>query len=192
MTAYSAAAGGICCSRSSSCVATFFASAGIGRLLDLLAQDPDFAGVRVGLAQFALDGAHLLAQEEVALRLGDGGGDVALDFGAERQHFVLAVEQRQQLCQPLLDGSGFEQFLPLLQAQVQIGGDQVGEMARVFGVERGDLDLLGQRRRKFDDFLKLALRVAHHRGQLRRSPPSRRCSNSNLRAQVRRRWWRTP
>ena len=101
-----------------------------GGLLDFLAQRLDFAGVGIGFAQFALDGAHLFAQEEIALRFGDGSGDVGLDFGAERQHFVLAVEHRQEPGKPLLDGSGFEQLLPVLQAEVQVGGNQVGEVAR--------------------------------------------------------------
>ena len=51
------------------------------RLLDFFAQRFDFAAVGVAIAEFALDGAHLFAQEEIPLRLGDGGGDVALDFG---------------------------------------------------------------------------------------------------------------
>ena len=39
-------------------------------------------------------------------------------------------------------------------------------MAGVLGVQRGDLDLVGQRRRQLGDFLELALRVAQHGLQL--------------------------
>ncbi len=38
-------------------------------------------------------------------------------------------------------------------------------MAGVFGVQRGNFDLLRERGRELDDFLKLPLRVAHHGGQ---------------------------
>ena len=186
-TPYSAAAGGVCWRRSSSCSATLRLLGGHRRLLDFFAQRFDFVGVRVGFAQFALDGAHLFAQEKVALRFGDGRGDVVLDFGTERQDFVLAVEHGRQQCRPFFDGNGFEQLLPVFEAEVQIGGDEVGEMAGVFGVERGDFDLLGQRGRKFDDFLKLALRVAHHRrdfdGVFRLV-----AQQFEFRAQIRRRW----
>ena len=41
-------------------------------------------------------------------------------------------------------------------------------MARVLGIEGGNLDLLGQGGRQLDDLLELALRVAHHRRQLHR------------------------
>ena len=160
--------GGICWRRSSSWVATCFASARQGGLLDLVAQRADFAGVGVGLAQFALDGAHLLAQEEVALGLGDGGGDLALDLGAEREHLMLAVKHRQEAGETFLDGSGLEQLLPLLEGQVQVDGDQVGKVAGVFGIKGGDLDLLGEGGRELDDFLELALSVAHHRRQFDR------------------------
>ncbi len=135
-------------------------------LLDPLTQDADLARVRVGLAQLALDRPHLFPQEEIALRLRDGSRHVALNLGAQREHLVLAVEHRQQPRQPLLDQAGFKQPLPLLQAQVEIDRDQVREVPRVLGVERRNLDLLGQRWRKLDNLLELALRVAHHRRQL--------------------------
>ena len=120
----------------------------MGGLLDLIAQHADFAGVGVGFAQFALDGAQLFAQEEVALRFGDGGGDFGLDFGAEGEDLMLAIEHRQQEGQALLDGGGLQQLLSLFEAQVEVDRDQVGEMARVLGIERGNFDLLGQARAK--------------------------------------------
>src|SRR5439155_23826209 len=62
--------------------------------------------------------------------------------------------------------TGLEQLLPLTQVEVQIYGDEVREVAGIFGIERGDFYLLGQRGRQLDDLLELALRVAHHRRQL--------------------------
>jgi hypothetical protein len=52
------------------------------------------------------------------------------------------------------------------EAQIQVRGDQVGEMAGMLGVQRGDLDLVGQRGGHLGDFLELLVRVAQHRLQL--------------------------
>jgi hypothetical protein len=49
-------------------------------LLDLLAKRPDFTGIGIRLAKFALNGAHLFAQEKVALRFGNRSGDFGLNF----------------------------------------------------------------------------------------------------------------
>ena len=68
-------------------------------------------------------------------------------------------------CKPLADGNGFEQFLAVFEAQIQIRGDQVGKMAGMLGVQRGDFDLVGQRGGHLGDFLELLVRVAQHRLQ---------------------------
>ena len=104
-------------------------SAGRTACVDLFAERFDFAGIGFAFAQFALDGAHLFAQEKIALRLGDVRGDIVLDFGTERQHFLLAVEHRQQVLQAFTDGNGFEQLLAFFERKVQIDGDQIREMA---------------------------------------------------------------
>ena len=93
------------------------------------------------------------------------GGDVVLDFGTQRQHLLLAAEQRQEFLEPLADGNGFEQLLAVFEAQVQVRGDEVGEMAGMIGVERGDFDLVGQRGGHLGDFIELLVRVAQHRLQ---------------------------
>jgi hypothetical protein len=88
-----------------------------------------------------------------------------LNFGTERQHLLLAVEHGQQFLQPLADGNGFEQLLPVFEAEIQVRGDEVGEMAGMLGVQRGDFDLV-QRVGHLGDFLELLVRVAQHRLQL--------------------------
>ena len=128
---------------------------------DLVSPDAGLA-----FAQFALDGAHLFAQEKIALRLGDGGRDVVLNFGTERQHLLLAVEQGQKFLQPLADGDGFEQLLAVFEAEIQVRGDEVGEMAGMLGVQRGDFDLVRKRGGHPGDFLELPVRVAQHGLQL--------------------------
>ena len=136
------------------------------RLVDFFAQRPGFAAAGFAFAQFALNGAQLFAQEKVALRLGDGRRNVVLNFGAERQHLVLAVEHGQQFLQTLADGNGFQQLLPVFEAEIQIPGNEVGEMAGMFGVQRRDFDLVRERGRHLGDFLKLLVRVAQDGLQL--------------------------
>ena len=46
--------------------------------------------------------------------------------------------------------------------EIQVRGDQIGEMAGMLGVQRGDFDLVGQRGGKLDDFLELLVRIAEH------------------------------
>lgn len=65
-----------------------------------------------------------------------------------------------------------QQLLAVAEREIQIAGNEIGEVAGVFGVQRGNLDLF--RGRKLDDFLKLGLRVAHHRGDFDGSHPARR------------------
>ena len=55
---------------------------------------------------------------------------------------MFAIEHREQPCQTLFDRSRFQQFLALLQTQIQVDGDQIGKMAGVFGVQSRDFDLL--------------------------------------------------
>ena len=135
---------------------------GHGRLLDFFPQQLGFIAARFAFAQFTLDGADLFAQEKIALRLGDGGRDVVLNFGTERQHLLLAVEHGQQLLEALADGNGFQQLLPVFQAEIQVRGDEVGEMAGMLGVERGDFHLVRKRVGHLGDVLELLVRVAEH------------------------------
>jgi len=90
---------GICWRRSNSWVATCLASAGMG-VCSIFRAACGLHWRWIGLAEFALNGAHLLAEEEVALSLGDGGGDFGLDLGAEGQDFVLALSMGRRRVRP--------------------------------------------------------------------------------------------
>ena len=83
-------------------------------LLDLLAQFLGFGGAGVHLAQFALDGADLLAEEEIALIFGHGGDDLVLDFGSELEDFQFAAEQGEEAGEADLGLGQFQQMLALL------------------------------------------------------------------------------
>ena len=80
-------------------------------LVDLLAQLGDLGLLVVGLAELLLDGAHLLAQEVLALALVDLAAHVALDLGAELEHVELAREDADQRAHALLDVALLEQRL---------------------------------------------------------------------------------
>ena len=136
---YSATAAGICCKSFQFLERDLSRLFGQVVLLDLVAQFLGFGGAGFHFAQLALDGADLLAQKEIALVLGHRGDDLVLDFGAELEHFQFAAQQGQQAGQAVLDGGHFQQMLPFLQAEIQVGGDEIGELARLLGVEGGDL-----------------------------------------------------
>src|SRR6266498_3043402 len=135
---------------------------------DLNAQVVDFGGNGIGFAQLALDGADLLAQEEIALAFGHAAGDFVLDLGAERGDFQLAIEQRLETIQAFFDVRDLEETLALFQAQVKVGRDQVGQVSPCFGVEGGDLDLVRERGIELDDLLELAVGVTGQGGQFHR------------------------
>ena len=137
-------------------------------LFNLFAQGVCFGRGGIGLAEFALNGADLLAEEEIALAFAHGGGDFLLDFRSERQHFEFAAHEGQQAAQALLDHVCFQQMLAFLEAEVEVGRDEVGQFAGMLGVERRHFDLVGHCGRKVDDFLKLTLRVARHGDQFQR------------------------
>jgi len=100
------------------------------------------------------------------LRLGNVRGDVVLDFGTEIEHFLFAAQERQKFLQTLADGDGFQQLLFFVERQAKVCGDEVGEMAGMIIVERGDFYLVGQRGGNFGDLLELLVRVAQHGLQL--------------------------
>ena len=71
----------------------------------------------------------------------------------------------RRVSRSLTDGH-FQQMLALLQAEIQIGGDQIGQLGRALRVFSAAIfDLLGQGGRKFDDFLEFPLGIARQGGQ---------------------------
>jgi hypothetical protein len=129
-------------------------------LLDLLAQIVGLRRDRIRLAQLTLNGADLFPEKEVALVFRHRAGDVVLNLGTERGNFELSIQQRLQAVQPLFDIGRLQQLLPLVQAEIEIRRDEVGEVAAGLGVDRGNLDLIRKRRIELDDFLELPVRVA--------------------------------
>ncbi len=80
-------------------------------VVDLLAQLFDFALAFVLLAQFLLDGLHLLAQIVVALRLLHLVLDFVLDLGAQLLHLDLLGQMLVEQFEPVGDAGRFQQLL---------------------------------------------------------------------------------
>ena len=150
---------------------------GHARLLDLLAQLVDLGLLRVVLAQLALDGLELLAQDVLALGLVHLGLDLGLDLALQLEDLDLAAEEARDELQPLGDVDRLEQLLALLGGHVRAVGDHVGEQARLGDVARRDGGLRRHRRARLDVLLDLALDGAHQRLDLEAGAG---CSSADL------------
>ena len=115
---------------------------GLG-LLQLLPEFVQLGVVGLGLAQLVLDGLDLLAEEVVALGLGDLRADLRLDLAGQLQDGQLAGQEGPELLQADLDVGLGQELLLLLDRERQAGAQEVGQPARVAGVHRGDLEFLG-------------------------------------------------
>ena len=88
-----------------------------------------------------MDGLQLFAQVVFSLGLVDFSLDLRLDLVAEFQNLDLLVDEDRHLPQALLDRNGLQNILLFGDAHVQIGGDEVGKVARPVdaGYHHGDL-----------------------------------------------------
>ena len=119
-------------------IARALISSGHAGGLDLLAQLVDLGLLRVVLAQLALDGLQLLAQDVLALGLVHLGLDFGLDAALELEDLDLVGEERRDELEPLGDVDRLEQLLALLGGHVRAVGDHVGEQARLGDVAGRD------------------------------------------------------
>ncbi len=165
MTPYSAAADGSFSSRPSSRSAAlrdFLREVRQGD--ELLPQLLDLGLLRVALAELLLDRLQLLPEEVLALALLHLRLHLRLDLRAELEHLELAIEDRRDPPQTLLDVDRLEDLLPLLGLdRAQGGRNEVRKRARVVDVRRRELQLLRQVRREPDDAREEPLHVARQR-----------------------------
>ena len=110
----------------------------------LLAEGGDLFAQFRALAQFLLDGLELLAEVVFPLaliHLATGfHGDLLLHF----QQLNLALQQLIHALEPQARVGNLEDFLGLLELEVQVGSHQIRQAARVVQVAGDDEDLLGQ------------------------------------------------
>ena len=83
------------------------------------------------VAQFLLDGLHLLAQEHLALALAQLLLDLRLDLLLHLDHADLLLHVHEHAAQPLLDAQDLEQPLLLGGGKLDVASHEVGEPARI-------------------------------------------------------------
>ena len=109
----------------------------LAELLDLLRL--------VVVAELLLDRLHLLAQEHLALALAELLLDLRLDLLLRLEERDLALHVHEYLPQALLHREGLEEPLLLRHGELDVPGDEVGELARLGDrVEHLVDDLLGE------------------------------------------------
>ncbi|OPZ86875.1 MAG: hypothetical protein BWY76_00743 [bacterium ADurb.Bin429] len=137
------------------------------RRFQLLAQVLHFgAQTALHLAQLALDGLHLLAQHVFALRFFHLRLHRLLNTAADFQDFDLAVEQFGEAAQAGANLIELQQFLPLVQLQVQRGGDDIRQVAGIAHAIGEDQQIVRQIGRQIHHALKQRQHMAHGAFQL--------------------------
>ena len=130
-------------------------------LVRLLLEGGDLLRQLVALAQLALDGLELLAQEELALRA------VHLPLGLRRdlllhgQDFQLLGHQLVHAAEPLHGVDGLQDLLRPFHLEVEVAGREVGQAARLLHVGGDDDDLGRDGLAEVGGLLERGLDVAH-------------------------------
>ena len=135
-------------------------------LFGALAEFFDFGPAAFAFAQFVLDRLHLLAQKVLALLLVDVRFDARADLLGKLEHLDFLVQVVHHQFGSLKQARGFQQFLLVLDADLEVRGDKVDEERRALDV----LDRVGrlarQVRREVHDLHSELLNRADARLQL--------------------------
>src|SRR5262249_35551729 len=118
--------------------------------------DLDLASV--GLAEFLLNGSHLLLQEVLPLLLLDGSFDVALNLGAQLQDVDLFGEVSRGFAKAIDDVKSFQDFLPLDEIERKVGRQEVAQRSWSVDAAQDFGRLIRNARRELDDALGLPSR----------------------------------
>ena len=138
MTPTSGEADGIRLMRSTSLSARSLTSSGMLASSTFSRSSLTSACCGIVLAELALDGLELLAQDVLALGLVQLRLDLGLDAALELEDLDLAGEEGGDELEALDDVERLEQLLALLGGHVRAVGDHVGQQARLGDVARGD------------------------------------------------------
>src|SRR5437764_4939067 len=114
-------------------------------------------------SEFLLYGLHLLAQEVVALRLRHLALRLLGYLRAKLHDFDFARETLVGDLQKLVNGVGFEHLLFLLDAEVEYGAEEVGELRRLVRRHHGGSDFGRYLRQHRERALDERLKVSHQR-----------------------------
>jgi len=138
----------------------------LGWKLDALgaaAQLSHLGGGRITLTELALDGAHLLAQHVLSLRLRDLLDRLAPDVLLHLQDGELVLEQLDEPTQQRWRGLRLEELLARVRRERHAGRDEVGERTHVLQPRGRLAQLVGQRARQRHDLPEEVLHRARQR-----------------------------
>ncbi len=133
---------------------------------DLLAEIVQIPARFVDLAQFFLDGLELLAQDVLALVPPHLLLHLGVDLFAHLEHLVLARQELQHAAQARLEVEDLQDFLLLVDLHVEVGGDEIGELARLADTVEQRGRFLGKLGHQFDDPLGDVFHVHHQSVEL--------------------------
>ncbi len=122
---------------------------------DLLLELADLVGRLVHLAEFLLNGLHLLIQVVLALALLHLRLDAAADALLDLQHVHLAFDRGEDVLQALAHVQDLQNLLLLGELQRHVRGDGVGQPAGVLDAGQGGQDLRRHLLVEFDVLLEL-------------------------------------
>ena len=131
------------------------------RLIDLLLQIVDLVALFVLAAQFLLDRLHLLVEVVLLLRLLHLLLHARLDAAIDLELVHLGIEDAGDAVQAFERRDDLEQVLLLVDADQQVRGDGVGELAGIVDLHRGDHGVVVQVVRELDVLLEERHHAAH-------------------------------
>ena len=138
------------------------------RLFDLLLQLVDLVALLVLAAQFLLDRLHLLVEVVLLLRLLHLLLHARLDAAVHLELVDLGFEDAGDAVEALDGRDDLEQVLLLVDADQQVRGDRVGELARIVHAHGGNHRVVVQVVRELDVLLEERHDAAHRRSRRRR------------------------
>ena len=139
----------------------FFDVLGHPRLFDLLLQLFDLVALLVLAAQFLLDRLHLLVEVVLLLRLLHLLLHARLDAAIDLELVDLGFENGGDAIEAFERRVDFEQVLLLVDADQQVRGNRVGELARVVDLDGGDHRVVVQVVRQLHVLLEQRHHAAH-------------------------------
>jgi hypothetical protein len=134
------------------------------RRLDGGAHPLDLFLVVLALAELAPDRLELLTQHVLALRPAHLVLDLLLDLGLDLERLGLLRELVEDEPQPDADVVGLEDLLLAGDVELEVRGDEVGELRRIREIRDEDLELVGEPRALRDERTEL-LGDAPHEGR---------------------------
>ena len=136
-------------------------SLGIFDVFDLLLELVDLVALLVLAAQLLLDRLHLLVEVVLLLRLLHLLLDARLDAAIDLELVHLDFEDAGDAVETLDRRDDLEQVLLFVDADEQVGGNRVGELARIVHADGGDHRVVVQVVRQLDVLLEQRHHAAH-------------------------------